>query len=112
LSRMITLKHDSHDLDQIISQLRPPLADVHERLVSKNLFFRNIAAIGILKDLSLHTKSRTLETPTNDYSVLEKEVMELFAGLLREVGDLRRAGVRLSELQDMVNQSSLTEFTG
>jgi hypothetical protein len=32
--------------------------------------------------------------------------------LLREVGDLRRAGVRLSELQDMVNQRSLTEFTG
>jgi DNA polymerase IV (DinB-like DNA polymerase) len=112
LSRMITLKHDTHDLDQIISQLRPPLADVHEKLVSKNLFFRNVSAIGILKDLSLHTKSKTLETPTNDYSVVEKEVMELFAMLLREVGDLRRAGVRLSGLQDMVNQRSLTEFTG
>ncbi|MDA4131538.1 MAG: helix-hairpin-helix domain-containing protein, partial [Thaumarchaeota archaeon] len=112
LSRMITLKHDTHDLDQIISQLRPPLTDVHEKLVSKNLFFRNVSAIGILKDLSLHTRSKTLETPTNDYSVLEKEVGELFATLLREVGDLRRAGVRLSGLQDMVNQRSLTEFTG
>jgi DNA polymerase IV (DinB-like DNA polymerase) len=112
LSRMITLKHDTHDLDQIIAELRPPLTDVHEKLVSKNLFFRNVSAIGILKDLSLHTRSKTLETPTNDYSVLEKEVGELFATLLREVGDLRRAGVRLSELQDMVNQRSLTEFTG
>jgi DNA polymerase IV (DinB-like DNA polymerase) len=112
LSRMITLKHDTRDLDQIISQLRPPLMDVHEKLVSKNLFFRNVSAIGILKDLSLHTRSKTLETPTNDYSVLEKEAGELFAMLLREVGDLRRAGVRLSGLQDMVNQSSLTEFTG
>ena len=112
LSRMITLKHDTRDLDQIISQLRSPLMDVHGKLVSKNLFFRNVSAIGILNDLSLHTRSKTLETPTNDYPVLEREAGELFAMLLREVGDLRRAGVRLSGLQDMVNQRSLTEFTG
>lgn len=111
LSRMITLKHDTHDLDQVISELLPPLRDVHEKLVSRNLFFRNVSAIGILKDLSLHTRSKTLETPTNDYSLLEKEVRELFAELLPGVGDLRRAGVRLSELQDMVDQRSLTEFT-
>lgn len=111
LSRMITLKHDTHDLDQIVTELLPPLKDVHEKLVSKSLFFRNVSAIGILKDLSIHTRSKTLETPTNDYSVLEKAVRELFAALLREVSDLRRAGVRLSELQDMVDQHSLTEFT-
>jgi hypothetical protein len=35
----------------------------------------------------------------------------LFFVLLQEVGDLRRAGVRMSELQDMVDQHSLTEFT-
>jgi DNA polymerase IV (archaeal DinB-like DNA polymerase) len=111
LSRMITLKHDTHDLHQIVAELLPALTDVHEKLVSKNLFFRSVSAIGILKDLSLHTKSKTLETPTNDYSVLEREMGELFALLLREVGDLRRAGLRLSELQDMMDQRSLTEFT-
>ena len=111
LSRMITLKHDTHDLDQIVAELLPPLKDVHEKLVSKDLFFRNVTTIGILKDLSIHTRSKTLETPTNDYFVLEREVRELLAALLHEVGDLRRAGVRLSELQDMVDQRSLTEFT-
>ncbi len=111
LSRMITLKHDTHDLDQITAELLPALRDVHEKLVAKGLFFRSVSAIGILKDLSLHTRSKTLETPTNDFSVLEREVRELFAVLLREVGALRRAGVRLSELQDMVDQRSLTEFT-
>lgn len=111
LSRMITLKHDTHDLDQVVAELLPPLKDVHEKLVSKNLFFRTVSVIGILKDLSLHTRSKTLETPTNDYSVLEGEARGLFAALLTEVGDLRRAGVRLSELQDMADQHSLTEFT-
>jgi len=111
LSRIITLKQDTHDLDQIVAALLPALRDVHEKLISKSLFFRNVSAIGILKDLSLHTRSKTLETPTNDYSVLEREVRELFDVLLREPGDLRRAGVRLGELQDMMDQRSLTEFT-
>jgi DNA polymerase IV (archaeal DinB-like DNA polymerase) len=112
LSRMISLKHDTRDLQQVVAELLPAMKDVHEKLISKGLFFRSIAAIGILNDLSLHTRSKTLETPTNDYSVLEREARELFAALLREVGELRRAGVRLSELQDMVDQRSLTEFTG
>ncbi len=111
LSRMITLKTDTRDLQQVVAELLPALKDVHEKLISKDLFFRSISAIGILKDLSPHTRSKTLETPTNDYSVLEKEVRDLFAALLREVGDLRRAGVRLGELQDMVDQRSLTDFT-
>ncbi len=111
LSRMITLKQDTHDVDQVAGELAPALRDLHERLISSNLFFRNVSAIGILKDLSLHTRSKTLETPTNDYSVLEKEVKELFAVLIPQVGNLRRAGVRISDLQDMVDQRSLTEFT-
>ncbi len=111
LSRIITLKQDTHDPDRVVTELLPALRDVHEKLVSRGLFFKNLSAIGILKDLSQHTRSTTLETPTDDYVVLEREVRELFSVLLREVGDLRRAGVRMSELQDMVDQHSLTEFT-
>ncbi len=112
LSRIITLKQDSHDLDQIVGALAPAVKDLHERLVSETLFFRSVSVLGILKDLSTHTKSKTFETPTNDFPVLEKEVRELFSGLLREVGDLRRAGVRVSDFKDMRNQHSLAEFTG
>jgi len=111
LSRIITLKQDSHDLDQIAVALSPALKNLHGKLVTDSLFFRSVSAIGILKDLSTRTRSKTLETPTNDYLVLEKEVRELFSGLLSEVGDLRRAGVRVSELHDMANQRSLAEFT-
>jgi len=112
LSRMITLKHDTNDVEQITRELSPAVRDLQEKLAAKNLFFRNVSAIGISTDLSLHTKSKTLEAPTNDLGVLETEVEELFEALLLEVGDLRRAGVRASDLKDMQDQSSLTEFTG
>jgi DNA polymerase IV (archaeal DinB-like DNA polymerase) len=111
LGRIITLKHDTNDSKKVVEELLPALRDVHEKLVSKDLFFRNVSVLGILKDLSQHSKSKTLETPTSDYLVLEKEVRLLFAELLREVGELRRAGVRLSDLRNMVDQHSLTEFT-
>lgn len=110
LSRIITLKRDTRELEQVIAELAPALKDLNQKLVSGNLFFRNVSAIGIRKDLSIHSRSKTLESPTNDYAVLEKEARELFASLVRE-GDLRRAGIRVSGLEDMMNQSSLTEFT-
>jgi DNA polymerase IV (archaeal DinB-like DNA polymerase) len=111
LGRIITLRHDTDDADKVVEELLPALRDVHQRLVSKGLFFKNVSVVGILKDLSQHSKSKTLETPTNDYLVLEKEVRLLFAELLKDVGDLRRAGVRLGDLKNMVDQRSLTEFT-
>ena len=111
LSRIITLKQDTHDPEAIVSALLPALQDVHERLTSKGLFFRSVSAIGILKNLSIRSRTKTLETPTNDRSVLEKEVRGLFAALTSDSEDLRRAGVRIGELQDMADQSSLTEFT-
>lgn len=110
LSRIVTLKHDTDDPAKVVEELLPALRDVHQKLASKGLFFRNVSVIGILRDLSQHSKSKTLETPTSDYLVLEKEVRLLFAELLREVGELRRAGVRLSDLRNMVDQHSLNEF--
>jgi DNA polymerase IV (archaeal DinB-like DNA polymerase) len=111
LSRMITLKSDTRDLDQILAQLTPAIKDLDDRLISRNVFFRTISVMGILHDLSIRTKSRTIETPTNDYSVLEREAKDLLRLLLAEVGGgLRRAGVRASDLENMVDQSSLNEF--
>lgn len=111
LSRIVTLKHDTDAVEQIVVELTPALKDLVNKLVSRNLFFKNVSVIGIRKELSMRTKSKTLEAPTSEYAVLEKEVRELLKALLAETGVLRRAGVRVSGLENMVDQHSLTEFT-
>ena len=110
LSRIITLRADTDDPAEIFTQLSPSLKDLHERLIAKNLFFRTVAVIGIRPDLSIHSRSRSLETPTNDYQVLSRSTRDLLTILASDLGRLRRAGVRLGDLVDVVNQQSLGEF--
>ncbi len=112
ISRIVTLKQDTDEVGQIVGQLTASLADLRDKLLARHLFFKSISVIGIRGDLSLRTKSKTLETPTSDPAVMEKETRELFGILVAEAGALRRAGVRVSGLQDMADQHSLTEFTG
>lgn len=112
LSRIITLKRDSGSLEEIIMQLSPAIEDVHRRVLEKGLFFRSVSAIGILTDLSTKTRTKTLEAPTNDLPSLKRATTELFSSLLSESRELRRVGVRVSDLSEAAAQSSLAEFIG
>jgi DNA polymerase IV (archaeal DinB-like DNA polymerase) len=112
LSRLITLKRDSRDLDEITGQLSPAIEDLHIRVLEKGLFFRSVSIIGILPDLTAKTRSRTLEAPTNDALSLRKTATELLSTLLSETRDLRRVGIRVSDFTEATTQSSLAEFLG
>jgi DNA polymerase IV (archaeal DinB-like DNA polymerase) len=110
LSRIITLKADTSNPMEIFAQLSPSIQDLREKLVARNLFFRTVAVIGIRPDLSVHSRSRTLETATNDYNVLSRSTKDLLSTLTSELGEFRRAGIRVSDLADVVDQQSLGEF--
>jgi len=110
LSRIITLKRDSRNLEEIMNQLSPAIEDVHRRVFEKGVFFRSVSVIGIITDLSTRTRSKTLDTPTSDLLSLRKTLTELFSSLLKETNELRRVGIRVSDLSEAKTQSSLTEF--
>jgi DNA polymerase IV (archaeal DinB-like DNA polymerase) len=109
-SRIITLKRNSRNLEEITTELSPAIDDVHKRVLEKELFFRSISVIGILTDLSTKTRSKSLETPTDDLLSLKRTVTELFSSLLNETGELRRVGIRVSDFSEAKTQSSLAEF--
>jgi len=112
LSRIITLKRDSLNLDEIITVLSPAIEDVHRRVLEKELFFRSISIIGIHVDLSAKTRSKTLESPTNERLLLQRTASELLSSLLNEKRELRRVGIRVSDFSEAKTQSSLAEFLG
>jgi nucleotidyltransferase/DNA polymerase involved in DNA repair len=112
VSRIITLKRDSSDVSEIMSQLDPAVQDIHRKLLEGGISFRSVSVVGILKDLSTKTRSRTLDMPTNDLSLLRREAAELLTSLTAEGFDLRRTGVRVSDLSESQAQSSLAEYLG
>ncbi len=109
ISRIITLKRDSRNPDEILTQLAPALDDVHRKVVEEGLFFRSISIIGILSDLSIKTRTKTLEAPTSDSSTLNRAASELLV-LVSELGDLRRVGIKVADFEESKEQSSLSEF--
>ena len=113
LSRIITLKENTRDADEVFDQLSPVINDLHSKLRTRNLSFRSVSVIGILSDLSIRTKNRTLEAPTNDIDALRAHIKELVGELTNSVDrELRRAGARVSDLVNLADQTSLTQYLG
>ncbi len=112
-SRIITLKRDTRDPQEVFSQLGPGIDHVHSKLFASAKSFKTVTAIGILADLSTKTKSRTFETPLADVATLREAALDLFQDLSRSAGkDFRRAGIRVSGLAGVEDQRSLSDFVG
>jgi DNA polymerase IV (archaeal DinB-like DNA polymerase) len=110
VSRIITLKKDSQDLDEILTQLTPTFEDIRNKVVEKNLFFRTVSVIGILTDLSIRTRTKTLDMPTAELSAISENALPLLSSLVKDSGKLRRAGIRVADFAQAKEQSSLAEF--
>jgi nucleotidyltransferase/DNA polymerase involved in DNA repair len=65
-----------------------------------------------MTDLSVRSRSQTLETPTNDIDILRRTVQELFEKFLDESElEIRRVGVKISHFStEKANQKQLTSF--
>jgi len=110
-SRIVTLRRDTSDPKEVTDQLSKGMKYIHGKLASSGKSFKTVTAIGILTDLSTKTKSRTFETAVSDLTMIEETASALFNELSRTAGkELRRAGVRISGLEDAEDQTSLSEF--
>jgi len=110
-SRIVTLRRDTRDAREVAGQLSEGIRYIHGKLSQSGKSFKTITAIGILTDLSTKTRSKTFETGVNDLSLIRGTVPELFDELSRTIGrEFRRAGVRVSGLEDAEDQTSLSEF--
>ena len=110
-SRIVTLRRDTRDAKEVSEQLSEGMQYIHGKLSQSGKSFKTITVIGILTDLSTKTRSKTFETAVSDLSLIRGTVPTLFDELSRTIGrEFKRAGVRVSGLENIEDQTSLSEF--
>jgi len=110
-SRIVTLRRNTRDPKEVTEQLSEGMKYIQGKLTSSGKSFKTVTAVGILTDLSTKTKSKTFETAVSDPTLIRETVPALFDELSKTTGkEFRRAGVRVSGLGDVENQTSLSEF--
>jgi DNA polymerase IV (DinB-like DNA polymerase) len=114
ISRISTLKENTRDLSVVLEKCNQLIEDIHKDLVQRNTIFRNVGIIAIMNDLSVRSRTKTLETATSDIELLRRTVRELFEKFLGESElEVRRVGVKISQFsKEECEQKKLTSFFG
>ncbi|MGQ9759499.1 MAG: DNA polymerase IV [Candidatus Methanomethylicaceae archaeon] len=112
MSRIATLKEDTLNLKVIIEKTDQLCEEIHEKVMQRGISFKSVGILVVMKDLSIHTRSKTLESPTHELSVLKSTVRELFEQFLgKSRSEVRRVGVRVSGfVKNNRAQRHLTSF--
>jgi DNA polymerase IV (DinB-like DNA polymerase) len=112
ISRISTLKENTRVLMVVLEKINQLIEDIYKELVQRKIRFKQVGIIAIMTDLSVRSRSKTLETPTSDVKVLRRTVRELFEKFLGESEfEIRRAGVKISHFaKEEAEQTQLTSF--
>ena len=112
ISRIGTLKENSRDLEFILTKADELISDICEEVSQKHLSFKQVGIVAILSDLTVRSRSKTLEQQTTNPETLRKEVRELFEKFLADSDlEIRRIGVKISGfLKEEPAQKQLTSF--
>jgi len=112
ISRISTLKEDTRDLKVILEKTDQLCDEVHAKLAQQGLSFKSVGIVAIMADMSVHSRSKTFESPTNELEVIKKTVKELFEKFLNESElEARRVGVKVSNfVKEQERQKQITNF--
>ena len=112
ISRISTLKENTRDLMVVLEKTDQLIEDIHKDVVQRNISFKQVGVIAIMTDLSVRSRSKTLETATRDAEALKRTVRELFEKFLGESKlEIRRVGVKISGFtKEESEQKRLTSF--
>jgi DNA polymerase IV (DinB-like DNA polymerase) len=110
-SRIVTLKEDSKDFEFLAKSLDDICEDLHHTILKHKKMFKSVGIQFVQSDLSNKTKSKMLKNPTFSIEELKKTALLLLEeALVDQSVNVRRLGVKVSELSDLEGQSSITNF--
>jgi len=113
ISRISTLKEDTRNMDSIVEKTNQLCEEIHTRLVQSGLVFRSVSIAAVMKDLSIRSRSHTLDNYTDEIDVIKKVSKTLFEELLKGSElDIRRVGVKVSKFTSREEeQRQITEYS-
>lgn len=111
-SRIATLKRNTRESSEILPLIKELASEVSKRLTERAMTCRTVGIIAILADLSIHSKSRTLESPTYDEITIMQTSRDLIEQFLQSMSTVtvRRVGVKLSALSPQSGQTDISKF--
>jgi DNA polymerase IV (DinB-like DNA polymerase) len=114
ISRIATLKEDTRDLNAILDRTDRLCEEVHEDVRQKGISFKSVGIIAVFTDMSIRSRSKTLDNPANESEILKRTVEELFEKLVSESElKVRRVGVKVSNfVREQKTQKQITSFLG
>ncbi|MCW3996433.1 MAG: DNA polymerase IV [Candidatus Bathyarchaeota archaeon] len=112
ISRIGTLKQDTHDLEFILQKTDELTEGVYRDLVQRGVSFKQVSIYVVNVDLSSKSRSVTLEQPAKDKETISRNVKALLEKFLSESPlEIRRVGVKISGFsKEEPNQKLLTSF--
>jgi len=109
ISKIETLKEDSRDFVFISAITDKLCEEVCKRAKGENILFKTIGILAFMKNLESKSKSRTLESHTDDVKILKRVSRELLYEFLKNVdNDVRRIGVKIGSFQK--KKTTLSKF--
>ena len=110
-SKISTLSKDSNDYEFLHENLLKLCDEVFEIVKKNNKMFRSVGISFVLTDLSNKTKSKMLRNPSNNIEELKKNLELLLSESVdSKLGQVRRLGVKVSELTEITGQSNITNY--
>ena len=110
-SKIMTLTKDSLEFEFLLKNLKQLCGEVHQIILNQNKMFKSIGIQLIQSDLSNKTKSKMLKNPSLNLEELQKNVEQLLKDALKDQKiTIRRVGVKVSDLSEVQDQSSITSY--
>lgn len=99
ISSETTFEEDTSDNGKVMEVFGSLIEDVHSRVLSQSFLFRTVGIKVRLEDFTTVTREKSRSRYTNDRTVMEEYVKELFSEFDQSAKRFRLVGVRVANLR-------------
>ncbi len=112
ISRISTLKENTRDISLILEKVSNLCDDIYAKVLKENIRFKTVSVVAIMRDLSIHSRSKSFDNPITGTDAFKRVSRELVEKMIDETElEMRRVGVKISNLsKETEKQKQITNY--